>query len=79
MKALAVESTLNTLREGNRTFVVNTPGSPVKLKQRVFLSRALGFNGQVIPEPVEVPHTSIGAVNHSPTSDKTTHVTPMSK
>ncbi len=43
-----------------------------KLKQRVFLSRTLAFNGQVMPEPVELPPTCIGAVNHSPTSDETT-------
>ncbi len=74
IKALAVVSTLNTVRKGNQTlaFVVNTTDGPIKLKQGVFLSRALAFNGQVITEPVELPSTCIGAVNHSPTSDKRT-------
>ncbi len=74
IKALAVESTLNTVREGNRTlaFVVNTTGGPIKLNKGVLLSRALAFNGQVMPEPVELPPTYIGAVNHFPASDKTT-------
>ncbi len=64
IKALAVESTLNTVREGNRTlaFVANTTDGPIKLKQGVFLSHALPFNGQVMAEPVELPPTCISAV-----------------
>ncbi len=38
IKRLAVEPTLNTVREGYKTvaFVVNTTGDPVKIKHRVF-------------------------------------------
>ncbi len=73
VKALTVESTLNTVREGNRTIalVVNTTGSPVKLKQGVFLSRALAYNGRVESEPDELPQACVGTVSHSPACDKT--------
>ncbi len=82
IKTLAVDSTLNTVREENRTlaFVVITNNGPIKLKQGVFFSREIVFNRQVMPEPMELPHACISAVSHFPTSDKTTLylLTPMS-
>ncbi len=74
IKVLAVESTFNTVREGNRTlaFVVNSDGGPIKLKQKTFLSRALAFDGQNdMPELLELPHACVSEVYHASASDKT--------
>ncbi len=66
-------SRVNTLREGSRTgaLVVNTTGGPVKLKNGVFLGRALAFDGQVLPEPLELRLTCVGAVGQPGAGDKT--------
>ncbi len=73
VNTLAIESTLNTVREGGRivALVVNTTGGPVKLRNGVFLGRALAFDGQVLPEPLELKHTPVGAVNQPCSGDKT--------
>ncbi len=70
---LAIESTLNTMREGGRTvaLVGNTTGDSVKLRNGVFLGRALAFDGQVLPELLELKHTPAGAVNQPCAGDKT--------
>ena len=67
ISSLAVESTLNTVREGQRTvaLVVNTTAGPVKLRQGVLLTRALVFNGQVMPDPAQLPSSCVGAVHNS--------------
>ncbi len=74
IKVLAVESTSNTVREGNRriAFVVNTTDGPPRLKQGVFLSRELEFDDQVMQEPVESTQAGLGEVNNSFVSNKTT-------
>ncbi len=68
-------SRVNTLAvcEGNRALaiVVNTTGSPVKLKNGVFLGHALAFDGQVSPEPLELRRTCVGALGQPGTGDKT--------
>ncbi len=65
VSTLAIESTLNTVHEGGQTvaLVVNTTGGPVKLRNGIFLGRALTFDGQVLPEPLELKYTPVGAVN----------------
>ncbi len=79
VNTLAIESTLNTVREGGRTvtLVVNTTGCPVKLRNGVFLGRALAFDGQVLPEPLELKRTSVGAVNQPCAGDKTSQVSSL--
>ncbi len=61
------------MRKGKKAIalVVNATGSPIKLKQGVFLSRALAFNGQVVSEPDELPQACVGIVSHSPACDET--------
>ncbi len=68
--ALAVESTLTTVQEGNKTIaiVVNTTAGPLKLKTGVLLAQALAFDGQVIPTPIQLPSVSVGAVHDSSAS-----------
>ncbi len=65
--ALAVESTLTTVQEGNRTIalVVNTTAGPLKLRKGVLLSQALAFDGQVMPTPIQLFSVSVGAVRDS--------------
>lgn len=76
--ALAMESTLNKVREGNRTiaFAVNTTGSRIIVNQGVFffffLSHALAFDEQVMSEPEELSHGCVGAIDISFANDKTT-------
>ncbi len=59
---------MNTVREGHQTagFVVNTTGGPVKIKHGVFLSKALAYDKQVIPEPMEFPRTCVASVGQLP-------------
>ncbi len=68
--ALAVESTLTTVQEGNRTIalVVNTTAGPLKLRKGVLLAQELAFDGQVIPTPIQLPSVSVGAVHDSSAS-----------
>ncbi len=75
IKELAVELTLNTVREGNQSvaFVLDAAGGLFIRKQGVILSSAPAFNGQVMPEPVELSHARVGAVSHSSANDKSTH------
>ncbi len=70
--ALAVELTLTTVQEGNRTIalVVNTTADPLKLKKGVLLAQALAFNGQVMPTPIQLPSVSVGAVHDSSASSE---------
>ncbi len=72
VNTLAIESTLNMVREGGRNvaLMVNTTGGPVKLRNGVFLGCALAFDGQVLPEPLELKHTPVGAVNQPCAGDK---------
>ncbi len=79
VNTLAIESTLNTVREGGWTvaLVVNTTGGPVKLRNGIFLGSAQAFNGQVLPEPLELKHTPIGAVNQPCAGDKTSQVSSL--
>ncbi len=67
VKIFALESTLNTVLEGNKTvaLVVSTTANPIKLKQGVLLSHALAYDGQIVPEPLELSRACIGAVDHS--------------
>ncbi len=76
---LAIEFTFNTVCEGGRTvaLVVNTTGGPVKLRKEVFLFRALAFDGQVLPEPLELKHTPVGAVNQPCAGDKTSQASSL--
>ncbi len=64
VNSLTIESILNTVSEGGRTvgLVVNTTGGPFKLRNGVFLGCALAFDGQLLPEPLELKHTPVGAV-----------------
>ena len=64
VQRLAVESTLGTVREGHNTtaLVVNTTGGPIKLRQGVFLSEALAYDGQVVSEPMDLPVPSTASV-----------------
>ena len=57
MQRLAVEPTLCTVREGHKTnaLVLNTTGGSIKLRQGVFLSEALAYDGQVVSEPLDLP------------------------
>ncbi len=68
VKRLAVESTLNTVREGHKTvaFVVNTTGGPVKIKHEVLLSKVLAYYMRVIPEPMEFPRACVASVGQLP-------------
>ncbi len=68
--ALAVESTLTTVQEGNRTIalVVNTTVGSLKLKTGVLLAQALAFDGQFMPTPIQLPSVSVGAVHDSSAS-----------
>ncbi len=79
VNTLAIESTLNTVREGGRSvaLVVNTTGGPVKLRNGVFLGRALAFDGQMLPEPLELKHTPVGAVNQPCAGDKTSQASSL--
>ncbi len=72
VNTLALESTLNTVHEGGQivTLVANPTGGPVKLINGIFLGRALAFDGQVLPEPLELKHTPVGAVNQPCAGDK---------
>ncbi|MPC75621.1 hypothetical protein E2C01_070014 [Portunus trituberculatus] len=65
VKRLAVEPTLCTVRDGHQTsaLVVNTTGGPIKLRQGVFLSEALAYDGQVAPEPMDLAEFSVGSVS----------------
>ena len=71
MQRLAVEPTLCTVREGHTTsaLVVNTTGGSIKLRQGVFLSEALAYDGQVVSEPLDLPATSATSVCASPRKD----------
>ncbi len=64
---LAVEPTLNTVRDGHRTtaLVVNTTGGPIKLKQGVLLTQALAFDRKVVSEPLDLPDACITSVHSS--------------
>ncbi|KAG0714406.1 hypothetical protein GWK47_014206 [Chionoecetes opilio] len=64
---LTVEATLSEIREGNIAvaLVVNATGGPVKLRQGVFLSRALAFDKQVVPEPLDLPTGFVSSVTPS--------------
>ncbi len=53
--------------------MINTTGGPVKLRNGVFLGRALAFDGQVLPEPLELKHTPVGAVNQPCACEKTSY------
>ncbi len=72
VKRLAVEPTLNIVREGYKTvaFVVNTTGSPVKIKHGVLLSKALAYDKRVIPEPMEFPRACVASVGQLPCDSK---------
>ncbi len=73
VNTLAIESTINTVHEGGWTvaLMVNTTGGPVKLRNGVFLGRALVFDGLVLPGPLEFKHAPVGAVNQPCAGDKT--------
>ncbi len=79
VNTLAIESTLNMVREGGRTvaLVLNTTGCPVKLRNGLFLGRALAFDGQVIPESLELKHTPVGAVHQPCAGDKTSQASSL--
>ena len=64
---LAVEPTLNTIHEGNRTTVlaVNTSGGPIKLKQGVFITQALVYDQRVVPEALEISAASVASLRRS--------------
>ncbi len=68
VKRLAIESTMNIVREGHKTvaYVVNTTGGPVKIKHEIFLSKALAYDKRVISEPTEFPRTCIASVGQLP-------------
>ncbi len=51
--------------------MVNTTGGPVKLRNGIFLGRALAFDGQVLPEPLELKYIPVGAVNQPCAGGKT--------
>ena len=61
MQRLAVEPTLCTVREGHTTnaLVVNTTGGSIKLRQGVFLSEALAYDGQVVSEHLDLAAPSV--------------------
>ncbi len=67
------------MREGGRTvaLVVNTTGGPVKLRNGVFLGRALAFDGLVLPEPLLLKHTPVGAVNQPCPGGKTSQASSL--
>ncbi len=64
VKRLAVEPTLCTVREGHKmtALVVNTTGGPITLRQGVFLSEGLAYDGQVVSEPVDLPAPVVASV-----------------
>ena len=72
VKRLVVESTLNTVREGHRSaaLVVNTTGSPIKLKQGVFLSEALAYDKPVVSEPLEMPANHVASLHPGSNDNK---------
>lgn len=71
VKRLAVEPTLCTVRDGHQTsaLVVNNTGGPIKLRQGVFLSEALAYDGRVAPEPVDLAESSVAPVCASVSTD----------
>ena len=75
LNRLAVEPTLNTVREGNQTIalVVNSTNCPVKLKQGVLLTQALVYDRQVVSEPMDLPDTCVASVQSSKQDSETTH------
>ncbi len=60
------------MREGHRAtaLVVNTTGGSVKLKQGIFLSKALAYDQPVIPEPLELPQACIASVDQLPSNSE---------
>ncbi len=48
--------------------VVNTTLTPVKLKQGFFLSYALTYDRQIVPEPIEFSLACFGAVDQNSSS-----------
>ncbi len=77
IKTLTLESTPNTVLEGNKTvaLLVHTTTGLGKLKE-VFLSHALAFNEQVVPEPLKLTlsRAYIDAVDqHSSADSKASH------
>ncbi len=50
--------------------VVNTTRGSVKLKQGIFLSKALGNGKQVMPEPAESPQASNASVDQLPSNNE---------
>ncbi len=67
------------MRNEGRTvsLVVNTTDGPVKLRNGVFLGRALAFDWQVLPEPMELKHTPVGAVNQPCAGNKTSQASSL--
>ena len=72
VQKLSVEPTLTTVREGHKAtaLVVNTTGGPVRLRQGVFLSKALAYDKRVIPEPPEFPQACIASVDQLPSNSE---------
>ena len=70
VQRLSVEPILSTVREGNQAvaLVVNQTGASIQLKQGVYLSQALAYNGKVEPKPLEMPTTTLGVVQGSSVS-----------
>jgi len=65
IKTLAVESTLNTVREGHKSvaLVVNSTAGPVNIKQGALLTQALAFDRKVVPEPLDFPIACVASVH----------------
>ena len=74
LKRLVIESTLNTVQEGNKTvaLVVNTGNTAVKLNQGVLLCKALAFDKPVVSEPLELPSACVASVTTAPTKQEDT-------
>ena len=68
MHRLSVEPTLSTVRDTHKAtaLVVNTTCGPIKLKQGLFLSKALVYDKRVIPEPLEFPQACVASVEQLP-------------
>ncbi len=76
--ALAVEPSLNTV-QGSETMalVVNITGSSVKLKQGMYLCRALVYNSHVLLESLDIPQASVDVVKQLAGNVKSAVVPPL--
>ncbi len=50
------------MRNKTTALVVNTTGGPIKLRQGVFLSEGLAYDGQVASEPMDLPAPILASV-----------------